>query len=119
MLTIKGILKLQNVKCQDRQVWIVTENTNDTGQPYYSFRFKAIENGKGYNKETEVRLFRNMHEGRGAYELFVMGIAVATTVWVKPEELKDMESLRYLISKSLGTAKWWWENECSENYRTQ
>jgi hypothetical protein len=46
-------------------------------------------------------------------------LAATTTVWVKPEELKDMESLRYLISKSLGTAKWWWENECSEGYRNQ
>jgi hypothetical protein len=119
MLTIKGILKLQNVKCQDRQVWIVTENTNESEQPYYSFRFKAIGDAKGWNKETEVRLFRNIHEGRGSYELFVMGIAATTTIWVKPEELKDMESLRYLISKSLGTAKWWWENECSENYRNQ
>jgi hypothetical protein len=119
MLTIKGILKLQNVKCQDRQVWIVTENTNESGQPYYSFRFKAIENGKGYNKETEIRLFRDMRKGRGAYEMFVMGLAATTTIWVIPEELKDMESLRYLISKSLGTAKWWWENECSEGYRNQ
>jgi hypothetical protein len=117
MLTIKGILKLQNVKCQDRQVWIVTENTNETGQPYYSFRFKPMLDGKGYNKETEVRLFRVMHEGRGAYEMFVMGIAVATTVWVKPNELKSMDSLAYLISKSLSKSKWWWDNECSENHR--
>ncbi len=117
MLTIVGILKLQNIKCQDRQVWIVTENKNETGQPYYSFRFKAIEDGKGYNKETKVRLFRNMHKGRCAYELFVMGLAATTTVWVKPEELKDMKSLAYLISKTLGTAKWWWDNEASPNYK--
>jgi hypothetical protein len=119
MLTIKGILKLQNVKCQYRQVWIVTENENETGKPYYSFRFKPIGDGKAYNKETEVRLIRNLHKGNGCYELFVMGLGATTRVWVKPEELKDMESLAYLISKSLGTAKWWWENECSENYRNQ
>ena len=117
MLTIKGILKLQNVKCQDRQVWIVTENTNETGQPYYSFRFKAIENGKGYNKETEVRLFRNIHEGRGAYELFVMGLAAGTRVWVEPKDLKSMDTLTYLISKSLSKAKYWWDNEASPNYK--
>jgi len=117
MLTIKGILKLQNVKCQDRQVWIVTENINETGQPYYSFRFKPIEDGKGYNKETEIRLFRNIHEGRDAYEMFVMGIAVATTVWVKPKELKSMDSLAYLISKALSKSKNWWDIECSEGYK--
>jgi hypothetical protein len=117
MLTIKGILKLQNVKCQDRQVWLVTQNENETGQPYYSFRFKPMLDGKGYNKETEVRLFRNMHEGRGAYEMFVMGIAATTRVWVEPMDLKSMDTLSYLISKSLSKAKWWWENECSENYR--
>ena len=117
MLTIKGILKLQNVKCQDRQVWIVTENQNESGQPYYSFRFKPMLDGNGYNKETEVRLFRNMHEGRGAYELFVMGLAVGTRVWVEPDDLKNKESLAWLISKSLSKAKHWWVNECSENYR--
>jgi hypothetical protein len=117
MLTIKGILKLQNVKCQDRQVWIVTENTNETGKPYYSFRFKAIGDAKGYNKETEVRLIRNLHGGRGAYELFVMGLAATTRVWVEPMDLKSMDTLSYLISKSLSKSKYWWENEASENYR--
>jgi len=117
MLTIKGILKLQNVKCQDRQVWIVTENQNETGKPYYSFRFKSIEDGKGYNKETEVILIREMHEGRGAYELFVMGLGATTALWVRPSELKTMDSLAYLISKSLSKSKYWWENEASENYR--
>jgi hypothetical protein len=119
MLTIKGILKLQNVKCQDRQVWIVTENTNESGQPYYSFRFKPMLDNKAYNKATEVRLIREMHEGRGAYELFVMGLGATTRVWVEPNELKTMDSLAYLISKSLGIAKSWWDNECSENYRNQ
>jgi hypothetical protein len=119
MLTIKGILKLQNIKCQDRQIWIVTENSNESGQSYYSFRFKPMLDNKAYNKATEVRLFRDMHEGRGAYEMFVMGIAVATTVWVKPEELKSMDSLAYLISKVLSKSKNWWDNECSENYRNQ
>jgi hypothetical protein len=117
MLTIKGILKLQNVKCQDRQVWIVTENTNETGKPYYSFRFKPMSDGKGYNKETEVRLMREMHEGMGAYELFVMGLAATTRVWVEPMDLKSMDTLSYLISKSLSKSKYWWENEASENYR--
>jgi hypothetical protein len=117
MLTIKGILKLQNVKCQDRQVWIVTENENETSQPYYSFRFKPMLDNKGYNKATEVRLIREMHEGNGCYELFVMGLGATTRVWVKPEELKTMESLAYLISKSLGTAKWWWDNEASPNMK--
>ena len=117
MLTIKGILKLQNVKCQDRQVWIVTESENETGEPYYSFRFKPMLDGKGYNKETEIRLLRNMHEGRGAYELFVMGLGATTSVWVRPSELKTMDSLAYLISKSLSKAKYWWENEASPNYK--
>ena len=117
MLTIKGILKLQNVTCQNRQVWIVSESENETGHPYYSIRFKSIGDGKGYYKETEVRLFRNLHQGRGEYELFVMGLAASTRVWVKPEELKSMDSLVNLISKTLVKSKWWWENECSENYK--
>jgi hypothetical protein len=119
MLTIKGILKLQNVKCQERHIWIVTENENESGQPYYSFRFKPMLDNKAYNKATEVRLIREMHEGRGAYELFVMGLGTTTRVWVEPNELKTMDSLAYLISKSLGIAKSWWDNECSENYRNQ
>ena len=117
MLTIKGILKLQNVKCQNRQVWLVTENENETGEPYYSFRFKPMGDGKAYNKATEVRLIRNLHKGNGCYELFVMGLGATTRVWIKPEELKSMDSLAYLISKSLGTAKWWWENEASPNMK--
>jgi hypothetical protein len=117
MLTIKGILKLQNVKCQDRQVWIVTENENETGKPYYSFRFKPMLDNKGYNKATEIRLFRDMHEGIGAYEMFVMGLGATTRVWVEPKDLKSMDTLVYLISQSLSKAKWWWENEASENYR--
>ena len=117
MLTIKGILKLQNVKCQDRQVWLVTQNENETGTQYYSFRFKPIEDGKGYNKETEVRLIRNLHDGRGAYEMFVMGLGATTRVWVEPKDLKSMDTLAYLISQTLSKSKYWWENECSENYR--
>ena len=117
MLTIKGILKLQNVKCQDRQVWIVTESENETGQQYYSIRFKSMGDGKGYNKETEVRLIRNIHQGRGEYELFVMGLAASTRVWVEPKDLKSMDTLAYLISQTLSKSKHWWENECSENYR--
>jgi hypothetical protein len=117
MLTIKGILKLQNVMCQGRQVWLVTENKNETSEPYYSIRFKAIENGKGYNKETEVRLIRNIHPGRNAYELFVMGLKISTTVWVEPEELKSMESLAYLISQTLSKSKHWWDTEATENMK--
>lgn len=117
MLTIIGILKLQNIKCQDRQVWIVTENKNEIGQQYYSIRFKAMDDGKGFNKETEVRLIRNIHEGRGAYELFVMGLAAATQIWVKPEDLKSMDTLAYLISQTLAKSKWWWDNEAGENYK--
>jgi hypothetical protein len=41
-------------------------------------------------------------------------LGATTRVWVKPEELKSMDSLAYLISKSLGTAKWWWENEATK-----
>ena len=117
MLTIKGILKLQNVKCQDRQVWIVTQNENETGQPYYSFRFKEIENGKGYNKATEVRLLRNIQPGRGAYEMFVMGLAATTRVWVTPDDLKSMDALAYLISKALSASKHWWDTEATENMK--
>lgn len=117
MLTIKGILKLQNVMCQSRQVWLVTQNENETGKPYYSFRFKSIEDGKGYNKETEVRLLRDMDEGRGAYEMFVMGLGATTRVWVRPDDLKTMDSLAYLISKALSKSKNWWDTEASPNYK--
>ena len=118
MLTIKGILKLQNVMCQSRQVWLVTQNENETGQPYYSFRFKAMGDGKGYNKETEIRLIREMHEGRGAYEMFVMGLGVTTRIWVTPDDLKSMDALAYLISKALTASKHWWDTEATENMKS-
>jgi len=117
MLTIKGILKLQDVMCQGRQVWLVTENKTVTSEPYYSIRFKAIQNGKGYNKETEVRLIRNIHSSKGGYELFVMGLKISTTVLVRPDDLKSMESLAYLISQTLSKSKHWWDTEATENMK--
>jgi archaellum biogenesis ATPase FlaH len=74
---------------------------------------KPMLDNMGYNKDTEVRLLINIHKGRGAYEMFVMGLAVATSVWVEPEELKSMESVSYKISKTLSKSKWWWENEAT------
>ena len=103
--------------CQGRQVWLVTQSENETGTQYYSFRFKAMGDGKGYNKETEVRLIREMHEGRGAYEMFVMGLGATTRVWVTPDDLKSMDALAYLISKTLAASKHWWDNEASPNYK--
>jgi hypothetical protein len=49
--------------------------------------------------------------------MFVMGLAASSRVWVEPKDLKGMDTLAYLISQTLSKAKWWWENECSENYR--
>jgi hypothetical protein len=46
-----------------------------------------------------------------------MGLGATTRVWVEPSELKTMDSLAYLISKSLGIAKNWWDNEASPNYK--
>jgi hypothetical protein len=109
MLTIKGILKLQNVMCQNRQVWLVTENTNETGQPYYSFRFKPMLDNKGYNKATEVRLGRDINQGE--YQIFVMGLQMSSRHFVTIDDIKSKDGLASEISKVLAKAKWWWENE--------
>jgi hypothetical protein len=49
--------------------------------------------------------------------MFVMGLAASSRVWVEPKDLKGMDTLAYLISQTLSKSKYWWDNECSDNYR--
>jgi hypothetical protein len=117
MLTIKNIKELELNFCHQRGLKRITETHNKLGEQFYSFHFGPISDGKGWNKETEVRLGRDINQGH--YQIFVMGLQMSTRHFVTIDDIKSKDGLVLKISKVLAQAKWWWENECSENYRNQ
>ena len=109
MLTIKNIKELELNFCYQRGLREITETHNKLGEQFYSFHFGPIGDGEGYNKEREVRLGRNLKGGY--YEIFVMGLHLATRHFVTIDDVKTKGGLASEISKVLAQAKWWWENE--------
>ena len=108
MLTIRNIKQIELTFCHSRGLKSVTEITNDVGEPFYAFNFGPISNGKDWNKETQVRLKRTM-EWDGSYQIFVMGLQVATERFILPSDIKNKEGLVNEISKVLAKSKHWWE----------
>jgi hypothetical protein len=111
MLTIKNIDKIINMMCYGRDIYHVRNNTNKTGHDSYVFEFDAIQDGqvpKHFNKPIEVHLMRNA-DADGHYELFVMGLQMATRIKVKEGRIKDKQTLILDISHVLSKAKDWWE----------
>ena len=90
----------------------ITETTNGLGEHFYCFNFGPISDGKGWNKETEVRLGRELK--RGGYQIFVMGLQMSTRHFVTIDDIKTKDGLVLAISKVLAQAKWWWENEATK-----
>ena len=117
MLVIKNIKKLEGTFCHNRGLVRVVDEKDITGNPVYSFHFGPVGDNKGWNKKAEVRMNRNMHEGRGAYELFTMGLGMVSQMWVTPDNLKTQDGLSWEISKSLAKAKVWWETEASPSMK--
>ena len=112
MLTIKNIDKIINMMCFGRDIYHVRNNTNTTGHGAYVFEFDAIQDGqvpKGYNQPIEVHLMRNA-DADCHYELFVMGLQMATRIKVKEGRIKDKQTLILDISHVLSKAKDWWEH---------
>jgi hypothetical protein len=117
MLTIKNIKELELNFCHQRGLREITETTNALGEHFYCFNFGPIGDGKGWNKETEVRLGRDLKVGRGLkggeYQIFVMGLQMSTRHFVTIDDIKSKDGLVLAISKVLAQAKWWWENEAT------
>ena len=77
-----------------------------------------IGDGKGWNKEIEVRLSRDVKykttNGDGSYQIFVMGLQMSTRRFITIDDIKSKDGLASEISKVLAQAKWWWENEATK-----
>jgi hypothetical protein len=111
MLTIKNIDKIINMMCFGRDIYHVRNSKNTIGHEAYVFEFDAIQDGqvpKDYNQPIEVHLMRNA-DADGHYELFVMGLQMATRIKVKEGRIKDKQTLILDISHVLSKAKDWWE----------
>lgn len=108
MLTIRNIKQIELTFCLSRGLKRVTEITNATGESFYAFNFGPIGNGLNWNKETEVRLKRTM-ERDGSYQIFSMGLQVATERFILPSDIKTKDGLVNEISKVLAKSKHWWE----------
>jgi hypothetical protein len=109
MLTIKNIKELELNFCHQRGLREITETQNKLSEQFYSFHFGPISDGKGWNKETEVRLGRDINQGE--YQIFVMGLQMSSRHFVTIDDIKSKDGLASEISKVLAKAKWWWENE--------
>ena len=115
MLTIKNIDKVINMTCYGREIYHVSNHTNALGQQSYVFEFDLIDSGEGgWNKPKEVHLMRNA-DADGHYELFVMGLQMATRIKVKEGRIKDKQTLILDISHVLSKAKDWWEHSNLQN----
>jgi hypothetical protein len=112
MLTIKNIKQLELNFCHQRGLREITETQNKLGEQFYSFHFGPISDGNGYNKETEVRLGRDVNGGE--YQIFVMGLHLATRRFITIDDVKTKGGLASEISKVLAKAQWWWENEVTK-----
>jgi len=112
MLTIKNIKQLELNFCHQRGLREITETHNKLDEQFYCFHFGPISDGNGYNKETEVRLGRDLNQGE--YQIFVMGLQMATRHFVSIDDIKSKGGLASEISKVLAKAKWWWENEATK-----
>ena len=113
MLTIRNIKQIELTFCHSRGLREVTETENKMGDKYYSFHFGPISDGVGWNKETEVRLGRDL-DSDGGYRIFVMGLQLVTENNILPSDIKTKDGLASEISKVLAQAKWWWENEATK-----
>ena len=112
MLTIKNIKQLELNFCHQRGLREITETQNKLGEQFYSFHFGPISDGKGYNKEIEVRLGRDVNGGE--YQIFVMGLHLATRRFVTIDDVKTKGGLASEISKILAKAEHWWKNEVTK-----
>ena len=78
------------------------------GESFYAFYFGPIGDGMDWNKEIEVRLKRTM-EWNGTYQIFVMGLQVATEDFITLSDIKTKDGLVNVISNILAKTKVWWE----------
>ena len=112
MLTIKNIKQLELNFCHNRGLKRITETQNKLGENFYCFNFGPISDGEGYNKETEVRLGRDLNQGE--YQIFVMGLQMATRRFITIDDVKTKGGLASEISKVLAKAEHWWKNEVTK-----
>jgi hypothetical protein len=112
MLTIKNIKELELNFCYQRGLKRITETQNKLSEEFYSFHFGPISDGKGWNKEIEVRLGRNL-KGKD-YEIFVMGLHLVTRRFITIDDVKTKGGLASEISKVLAKAEHWWKTEATK-----
>ena len=110
MLTIRNIKQIELTFCHSRGLKRVTESQSRMNEQFYSFHFGPISDGVGWNKETEVRLSRDL-DSDGGYRIFVMGLQLVTENNILPSDIKTKDGLVNEITKVLAKAKHWWETQ--------
>ena len=115
MLTIQNIKKIELTFCHSRGLREVTETENKMGDKDYSFHFGPIGDNKGWNKEIEVRLGRDVKykttNGDGSYQIFVMGLQLVSENFILPSDIKSKDGLAKEITTVLDKAKHWWKTK--------
>ena len=115
MLTIRNIKQIELTFCHSRGLREVTEAENKMGDKYYCFHFGPIGDGKGWNKEIEVRLCRDVKykttNGDGSYQIFVMGLQLVSENFILPSDIKSKDGLAKEITTVLDKAKHWWKTK--------
>jgi hypothetical protein len=112
MLTIKNIKQLELNFCHSRGLREITKTKNKLGENFYCFNFGPISDGMGFNKETEVRLGRDVNKGE--YQIFVMGLQMATRRFITIDDVKTKDGLASEISKVLAKAEHWWKTKATK-----
>jgi len=106
MLQIKNITKMYGMSCNGRQVAYAGEfkDAIKHREPHYVFRFNEIGNGVDYAREQDIVLKREKNEN-GKYELFCMGLQVATEIELDMGDLIDPIILAEKIRDVLKTTQ--------------
>jgi len=106
MLEIKNITKMYGMSCNGRQVAYAGEfkYAIKHREPHYVFRFNKIGNGVDYAREQDIVLKREKNEN-GKYEMFCMGLKVATEIELDMGDLIDPIILAEKIRDVLKTTQ--------------
>lgn len=110
MLEIKNITRIYGMSCNGRQVAYAGARKDGLGinkVSYYVFHFRAIGDGKEYNREQDIMLAREKNKN-GKYEMFCMGLQLATEIEISSSRLKSPVLLAEQIRDVLITTEKWY-----------
>lgn len=110
MLEIKNITRIIGMSCNGRDV--AYAGLYDDGikhrEPHYVFRFNEIGDGKEYNSKKDIVLRRQPNDN-GKYEMFCMGLQIATEIEIDYRVIKSPINLAERIRDVLITTQNWYK----------